>query len=668
MNDNPKYWVMARYSAKTVLEHNPDLNVVFVCDGEIPEEEKRKARVVCAGRCEFLDVGPAKRSRGFEFRNPWFGNINSLRLLIPEVDGMEKYERVLSLDADTECHGSIAGFFDEDSEGHDLIGCPDVGFPPDGSQRDMSLHVREQKLSGEEMAELDRVVGEEWREPRRNDPYVNGGSVMFCLGEIRRRMARYGERIVLAKRLLESHTWTFFEQDILNLVMDIKRLTVDDYDWMPFTGRADEGKPMWHITGGMPKERRALEDRGYAYDREAFPGELKVTVYAITKNEEKFVDRWVDSMREADEIVVLDTGSTDRTREMLEARGCTVAVKEYSPWKTMGEYDRLVAEGKTPWRFDVARNDSMDLVPKDTDVCVCTDLDEVLLPGWRSKLERAWMEKIRFEGKRPTTAKYEYVWNFNPDGSDGTVFTYEKVHTLGSCRWAHPVHEILDYPGEKVEVYVPGMRLEHHADPAKSRGQYLNLLEMSVREAPEDDRNMHYLGREYMFRGMWDRCIETLTRHLEMPTARWNAERANSMRFIARAYREKGEPVKSVEWLRTAVMTDPGQREAAVDLAQLGYEMTIERPGEAPLWWAVCVEGAEKAVAVKTRSVSYITKSECWGPKPWDLLCLGCWYTGRRDEARVAAAEAVRRDGFRNRRLMDNARSIGVTVVDGRRL
>ena len=39
----------------------------------------------------------------------------------------------------------------------------------------------------------------------------------------------------------------------------------------------------------------------------------KVCVYAISKNEEKFVSRWVESMKEADEIYVLDTGSTDNT-------------------------------------------------------------------------------------------------------------------------------------------------------------------------------------------------------------------------------------------------------------------------------------------------------------------------------------------------------------------
>ncbi len=39
---------------------------------------------------------------------------------------------------------------------------------------------------------------------------------------------------------------------------------------------------------------------------------MKIVVYAIAKNESSFVDRWMDSMSEADQVVVLDTGSDRR--------------------------------------------------------------------------------------------------------------------------------------------------------------------------------------------------------------------------------------------------------------------------------------------------------------------------------------------------------------------
>ena len=104
---------------------------------------------------------------------------------------------------------------------------------------------------------------------------------------------------------------------------------------------------------------------------------MKISVYAIAKNESKFADRWADSMSEADEIVVLDTGSSDDTVEKLTKHGVKVTSKSICPW-----------------RFDVARNESMKLVSADSDVLVCTDLDEVFVSGWRAKLEHAWSEAM----------------------------------------------------------------------------------------------------------------------------------------------------------------------------------------------------------------------------------------------------------------------------------
>ena len=72
------------------------------------------------------------------------------------------------------------------------------------------------------------------------------------------------------------------------------------------------------------------------------------------------------------------------------------------------------------------------------------------------------------------------------------------------------MHEVLEYNSDEPYtcVFAPGVQLDHRADDTKSRMQYLPLLEMAVKENPDNDRNTHYLGREYMFRGMWQKCIE----------------------------------------------------------------------------------------------------------------------------------------------------------------
>lgn len=338
---------------------------------------------------------------------------------------------------------------------------------------------------------------------------------------------------------------------------------------------------------------------------------MKVCVYAICKNESKFVDRWMDSMLEADAVYVLDTGSTDDTAERLRARGAIVKV-----------------EAVKPWRFDTARNMSLDLVPDDADICICTDLDEILHPGWRALLEGAWKPGT-------TRAAYRYTWNFNPDGSEGYVFWTEKAHSRHGYIWSHPVHEVLVWVGEGREgakVYVEGMQLDHRADDTKSRSQYLPLLELSVEEDPDDDRNMHYLGREYYFHGRWNEAIATLKRHLQLPRATWLDERCASMRYIARCYSALGERAESKRWLLRAMAEAPHLREPYMELAWLLYE---EQDWDGVVW--LCRE----ALKITDRPRTYICEAAAWGSQPWDLLSISLYNTGRPQEALDAAKQAL---------------------------
>lgn len=348
-----------------------------------------------------------------------------------------------------------------------------------------------------------------------------------------------------------------------------------------------------------------------------------VCVYAICKNESKFVDRWMDSMREADSVCVLDTGSADDTAALLRARGAQVTVETISPW-----------------RFDTARNRSLELVPDDADICVCTDIDEYFHPGWRRLLEEAWKPGT-------TRAAYRYTWNFNPDGSEGYVFWTEKAHSRHGYVWTHPVHEVLSWVGEGQEggkVYVEGMQLDHRADNSKSRSQYLPLLEQSVLEDPDDDRNMHYLGREYYFHSMWDEAIITLKRHLLLPKATWRDERCASMRYIARCYAAKGDMGEAKRWLIRAVAEAPHLREPYLELAERMYE---ERNWDAVA--ALCRD----ALKITERPRTYICEAEAWGSMPWDLLSLGLYYTGRPSEA-VDAAKTAQKLSPKDERIARN--------------
>ena len=354
----------------------------------------------------------------------------------------------------------------------------------------------------------------------------------------------------------------------------------------------------------------------------------KVCVYAISKNEEKFVDRWINSMKEADEIYVLDTGSTDNTVKKLKELGVKVEQKIIDPW-----------------RFDKARNESLKLVPKDTDICICTDLDEVFVKGWRQKLEELWDNNTRLA--------YNYNWLLDENNNPKVNFYIEKIHNRNDYIWTHPVHEVLTYVGKNKEIkkYTNEITLNHYPDNTKSRSSYLTLLELSVEEKPNDDRNVHYLGREYMYYGKWNEAIDTLIKHLKLPTATWKDERCASMRFIARCYQNLNRFDEARMWLNKAIIEAPHLRDPFVERALLEYKENNFKDVK-----KYCL----KALEIKEHPKTYINEVFSWDYTIYDLLSIAYFYEDNYEESLkyIDIALSMNIDKKTEKRLLENKKII----------
>lgn len=312
---------------------------------------------------------------------------------------------------------------------------------------------------------------------------------------------------------------------------------------------------------------------------------MKIAVYTITKNEEQFIQRWAESCKEADYRLIVDTGSTDNTVRVAIENGCEVRSITIKPW-----------------RFDDARNASLALIPEDVDICIALDADEVLMPGWREALENT--------PSGVTRPRYKYVWSWNPDGSEGLVYSGDKIHARKNYRWVHPVHEVLQCTTEEVQHFCSGVEIHHHPDPTKSRSQYLPLLELAVRERPQDDRNQFYLGREYMFNNMPQDAERHLLKHLELSV--WDAERATAMRYLSRV------TPRTEHWLLRACAEAPHRREPWVELAQHYYNTQK--------WWQ-SLSAAMRALEISEKPLEYLCESESWGSLPHDLVSIAAWNT-----------------------------------------
>lgn len=332
---------------------------------------------------------------------------------------------------------------------------------------------------------------------------------------------------------------------------------------------------------------------------------LKIAVYAISKNEEQFVERFCDSAKDADMILIADTGSTDKT--VQKALECGAKV-----------HDIFIK----PWRFDKARDTALALIPGDYDVCISLDLDEVLEPGWREEIERVWTEQT-------TRLRYKFDWGC------GISFFYEKIHHRHGYHWHHPVHEYPRPDGRIQEVYAHTdmLLVSHHPDPTKSRGQYMPLLELAIKEDPRCPRNAFYHARELTFYSRWQEAIEALNKYLAMPEATWQNERCYAMRLLGKSYAELDDTNQAIKWFRLAVAEAPYTREPWVELSMICYRHGM---------WAESYAASKSALQITDKQAVYTMDPEVWGEKPWDLACIAAWNLGLKDEAILLCKEALK--------------------------
>lgn len=351
---------------------------------------------------------------------------------------------------------------------------------------------------------------------------------------------------------------------------------------------------------------------------------MKICVYAICKNEEKFIERWYESVKEADGIYVLDTGSTDNSVNLLKSLGVVVRQEIISPW-----------------RFDIARNKSLEMIPDDFDICICLDLDEVLEKGWSKTIKSLWKDGL-------TRLRYVYNWSLDKNNQPIISFYGEKIHKRKGFTWVNPVHEILKYKGEEKYLYTDKVIVNHYPDSKKSRSSYLPLLELAVKEDPRNDRNMHYLGREYMYYGKYEEAISTLERHLSLESATWKDERCASMRFIARCYMKLNRPREAIMWSNLAIKESPYLRDAYMEKALITYELKKFKETE-----KLCRE----ALKIKKHPKTYINEVFTTDLNIYDILSVVCFYNGKYRSSLRYVKMALELDKD-NERLLSNKKLI----------
>lgn len=212
--------------------------------------------------------------------------------------------------------------------------------------------------------------------------------------------------------------------------------------------------------------------------------------HTILKNELKNIDKWLEYSKDMDYKVLLDTGSTDGSWEYLQE----LSQKDSS----------LIVEQKiyNPWRFDIARNYNLSMIPSNVSWVFSADMDEYFSINTLDQLEYAIEQRpdiTNMSCARLDIYSYEvFVGQPKHIGSN-------KIFRYGDYKWRSRIYEHVSWVNRdrsEVEIYNPNVFLIHDQDYKKQERPelYLKMLTEVWEQGPiEDDYDwcMWFLVNHY---------------------------------------------------------------------------------------------------------------------------------------------------------------------------
>lgn len=311
---------------------------------------------------------------------------------------------------------------------------------------------------------------------------------------------------------------------------------------------------------------------------------MKIAIYTIALNEEKFVERWYESAKDADYLLIADTGSTDRTVEIAKELGIqvyTISIK--------------------PWRFDDSRNAALSLLPSDIDYCISMDMDETLSEGWREKLETMDSDQVVY--------KFNLTFKDEAEKVPLTTFINNRIHKRHGFRWKALMHEYLvpDRIDGYTTEFCEGLEVSHHPDPEKSREQYNQLIKDALAEDPDSERYHYYEAMQLKSINKKE-SIKMFKKYLKLKGHGDPERKVGVYCELSRL-----EPTKFKYWLEKCLEFSTSRREPYVLLA--ADALSKEN-------WQEAYDNISIALKITKKYYGLTTGEYAWGYLPYNILAV----------------------------------------------
>jgi len=324
----------------------------------------------------------------------------------------------------------------------------------------------------------------------------------------------------------------------------------------------------------------------------------------IVKNEEHNLPVCLDSVKDiVDEIAIVDTGSTDRTREI--ARKYTVKVYDF----------RWIDD------FSAARNYAFSRAT--CDYVMWLDADDVFLPEDRERLIKL---KAELEAEQPDAVMMRYAYARDPEGNPTLIFFRERiVKRSRNYHWCEPVHEYIDIANGKTKI--SDVIVTHLRQESAQSGRNLKIFRSQLAEGKElSPRGTFYFARELKDNRLYEDAAVYFEKFL-IENKGWLEDNINASLELAACYLTLKDEKKALASLYRSFIYDLPRPEVC---CKLGYCYKGSKDYKKAVYWferAIRPAQADPAVRIG------FTLPECAGYIP-AIECAVCYDAlGEREKA-----------------------------------
>lgn len=316
---------------------------------------------------------------------------------------------------------------------------------------------------------------------------------------------------------------------------------------------------------------------------------ISLTLCMIVKNEEAVLERILNPVSEiVDEILIADTGSSDRTKEIA------------------GQYTSQVFDFSWCDDFSAARNFLVEKVR--TDYWMWLDADDVMD---EKNLEKLKLLKASLD-KKVDVVMMEYAACFDSTGKVTFSYYRERIlKTSENFRWSGKVHEAITPTGN---IFYSDIKIQHRKCTQRDPDRNLRIYQkMLAEEEKLEPRHQLYYGRELFYHQKYQETADVLEAFLEEPGT-WIENRIDACMILGQCYNKLKKNDAALEAFLYSLTLDIPRAEICCEIGKIFLERKWYR--QAAYWYG------QALTAPSEKKKGGFFMAECHGFVPYMQLCV----------------------------------------------